>query len=167
VIRAYEFPSKGLYATVKLLRSGDGYVAETWWTMASEAVPRVVAHIDVPVFGTAEQAVKSVAPVIHTLSEVVPTLWNGEGTPALEAPSSYHVDAHLKWHGDRLETLGLDAVEDVAAMYRLLSEFRVKNPAERIRAYLGIESVRTVHEYIADARAKGLIPKYGKGRSYV
>lgn len=168
MIRTYEFPDQNMFATCKLLKAGEGVVADTWWTVLTGATPRVVAHIVVPVFGdTPDRAINATGTVIHELAETVPSIWNGEGSPAIEAPSSYHVDAHLAWHGDRLGNMDLEPVEDVAGMYRLLSDFRVKNPAERIRKYLKANSVRVVHEYIADARDQGLIPRYGKGKSYV
>lgn len=166
-IQTFAFDQQRMFATAKVYRIGAGFTADIWWTVLEETQPRVVLHMTLPVLGVIEgEAARSAGHVVRSMGDIVPTLWSGEGVASEEAPSSHHVEAHLKYHGDHLAELGLSELEETAAMYRLLSDFRVKNPARRIATYLGEESVRSVHERVADARREGLIPKYGKGKSY-
>lgn len=161
------FPQDAMFASASLHTSGDGYYIDVWFSVMIGFEPHVILNAKVPVYGRDTNEVGgAVKNAVDQLATLAPSIWGGTASPDAKGADRRHAFVHLRHHGKILdEAEGLSGTGDVAAMYILLGEFGVKNPAAMIADFCGMDSVRPIHELIADAREEGLIPRYGKGKS--
>lgn len=162
------FPAESMFASAYLHGKTGSYYIDVWISVQNEpAEPHVILNAQVPVYGeTPREAGGAVVNVVDRLASIAPTLWSGTGAIDARKAHGLHALSHLQFHGKLLEANdGLSGTRDVAAMYLLLGEFNIKNPAQMIADFCEMETTRPIHELIADARKEGLIPSYGKGKS--
>lgn|GEM_PF-4573985 len=165
IIRVFENDAEGV-TSVSLTETPSGFVSEWWISVYRTESPRVVACLSLPVTGRNEVAAwNAVDNMADRVSEAALQLWGGEGVVS-GGSASEHARAQLEAYSERL-LRNVDTVETVVAAYELLTEFRVYNPAILISEVLHLGSgVRYVQDKIADARTKGLIASFGRGRAH-
>ena len=152
--------------TATVLEFPNGFAVD-WWVsfLTDDRMLRVVGHVSLPVtaetYRTAVAAMKNITDSV--VSFVVDT-WSGESTPFPGEVSSDEIVDHMAEHYDALATLGCSDFEITAALYALLSDFRVQNPAVALADFLNVSSVRTIHDRIARARRENMLPSPGQGR---
>lgn len=155
------------YATIEVHPSGEGFACEVWISARQTDVMYVVGSFSIPVFGADEaQAFQSTLRTLPKLLALVLDCVGGVGVP-IGKPTS---PVHAMDHGQAYVRSGyLDHLSDIqrtAALYELLSGFRITAPAIVIAQLEGV-SARTIHDRVYRARKDyNLLPNYGKGRSY-
>lgn len=153
-------------ATATVVEFPNGFAVD-WWVsfFTPDRMVRVVGHVSLPItartYGTAVEITKTIS---RSVLSFVSDTWSGDSVPFPGEVSSEEIVDHMAEHYDTLATLDVSDFEITAALYALLSDFRVQNPAVVLADFLKVSSVRTIHDRIARARKDGLLPSPGQGR---
>lgn len=162
----YSYEGADAFITGEAVKSGDGYVSEWWVSTSTRGYARVIGQMSIPIYGTnqaqADARLEMLAPEVEKMFS---RSWGGDAVTLGRRPRNVeHIELHVA-HYVPFVVLWSD-LDQVAALYELLSGFRVKNPSPIIARGLDVASVRTIHDRIARARKLGIISKFGRGRSY-
>lgn len=163
----YEFMEGYLYATVEVVKSGEGWITE-WWVsrkFEEDLGVTVIGYFRLPMFGeTKDDVRRRIGFVYEDIVNLARDISGGVGSVGANGDvkrARAHAKAHLQYWLDM--GIGLTKTERTASMYSLALDFGLSDPAALI-AEVEVVGVRAIHERLAYARRTELLDSYGRGR---
>jgi hypothetical protein len=158
---------KDVFASVSLTFNLGGWVSN--WTVSRKQgqIIQVIGMVSLPLFGAhPNEVVRRVNFVAQDLLPLLRDTYGGIGAPEYEDAQwqDIHAEAHVRAHLPEITADGLSKTEETAILYSLLQQLGISHAARALSTILQL-NVRTVHERVSEARAKGILPPTSQGKS--